>query len=78
VLRLLARGLSNSELANELVLSEATIKTQVARILAKLRLHDRVQAVVLAFQSGLANPDQPRTESRFRDTCHRRSARERR
>jgi DNA-binding NarL/FixJ family response regulator len=56
VLVMLAGGLSNTELAAALHLGEATVKTHVARILAKLQLRDRVQAVVLAYETGLIRP----------------------
>jgi DNA-binding NarL/FixJ family response regulator len=58
VFRLVAKGLSNTEIGQELYISDTTVKTHVTHVLQKLDLRDRVQAVVLAYRSGLVEPDE--------------------
>ena len=57
ILRLIAQGLSNAEIGEQLYIGETTVKTHVTHVLQKLSLRDRVQAVVFAYQSGVAEPD---------------------
>ncbi len=64
VFRLMARGMSNGEIAGELYISETTVKTHVTHILQKLNLRDRVQAVVLAYQTGVFEAEAPRPSHR--------------
>jgi DNA-binding NarL/FixJ family response regulator len=64
VFRLIARGFSNAEIGRELYISDTTVKTHITHILQKLKLRDRVQAVVLAYQTGLLEADTRRPSSR--------------
>jgi DNA-binding NarL/FixJ family response regulator len=63
VFRLIARGKSNAEIGQELFISDTTVKTHITHILGKLNLRDRVQAVVLAYETGLFDDDRPARDS---------------
>jgi DNA-binding NarL/FixJ family response regulator len=63
ILGLLGRGMSNAQMADELVVSEHTVKTHVSNVLTKLGLRDRIHAVIYAYESGLITPAEPRRQA---------------